>query len=116
MKKVLKFKTARGGRFNNPGHVTFEDFQTMDESNILQEHFYNEDEDKWYEENGEELDFVKNEDGTGYVQIDHEYDTTTFVMEDNLDPKQIGALINADHWNTEEIERILNEYYEEYLD
>jgi hypothetical protein len=128
-KKVLKFHTGRGGRFYNSGNVEFVDFETIDESNNFDEFFLQTDEnDNPILEDGEEiyftscgnrLDFKNYGDGTGYINIDNEYNSYNFVFENELSDKQIHALVkckeNEKHWNIKEIERILSTYYEDYI-
>jgi len=115
--KILKFHTGRGGRFNNSGFVTFVEFEKIKEGNTFSGVYLNDTLTKCFCQSGNELDFEINEDGTGYLNEDHDYDTTTCVLVDELDEKQINALIRAkdSHWNANEIERILNSHYSEFL-
>lgn len=125
-KKVLKFQTGRGGRFNNAGHVTFVNFERIDEGMTFEQHFFDEETNTWFQASGNELDCEINDDGTGYVNVDHDYDTTHCVFEDDLSEKQINAIIvalNGEHpnqgiyWsNYSDLKRIIEEYYPEYLD
>lgn len=112
--KVLKFWTHRGGRYFNSGHIDFVGFETIEEGVTFEDHFYYEEKEKWYEANGNELDYEINEDGTGYVNVDHDYDTTTCVLENNLNTKQINAIQRMDSncfINEEELKIILNKHY-----
>jgi len=119
MKKILKFWTHRGGRFYNSGHVEFVGFEEIGEGVTFEDHFFDEDLNKWFEANGNELDCKINEDGTGYVNVDYDYDTTTCVAEDELNPKQINAILRNDNnvfIHQESLDGIIEEYYPEYKD
>lgn len=115
--KNLKFHTGRGGQFNNAGYVSFVEFEDLQDG-ITFEKFFQDDNGKWFDSACNELDLQINEDGTGYVNEDHDYDTTTVVREDNLNAKQINALIRAYNtffWNgNSDIENIVKEYYPDF--
>jgi hypothetical protein len=115
--KNLKFKTSRGGRFHNAGHVSFIDFENINEGSTFDEMSWDEEKEIYLDWNGEEADCAICEDGTGWLNIDGDYDTTIVECENSLNVKQINALKRAvnNHWATEEIERIMNEYYSEYM-
>ena len=119
MKKILKFWTGRGGRFYNSGHVHFVNFESIFAGKTIENIIYNEEKQRWCEDNGNEADYEFNDDGTGYLNLDHEYDTTTCVFENDLNQKQIYAIIEAineksTHLN--ELIRIIKEHYPEYED
>ena len=115
--KNLKFKTGRGGRFNNQGHVTFIGFEDITDGGTFNEVFPNEDFSIVTNGAGNELDFLINDDGTGFLDNDGEYDTIRVVKEDDLNEKQINAVIEIMEYdyNHEDLERIIKEYYIEYL-
>jgi hypothetical protein len=116
MKKVLKFHTGRGGRFFNPGHVSFVGFERIDEGNTFEDLFLSDDEKICRDASGNELDFEINSDGTGYVNEDYDYNRTDCVLEDDLTASQVVALIRErDGYLSDEINRILNEYYDNYI-
>lgn len=140
--KTLKFHTGRGGRFYNSGHVTFEGIEDMDLNSCEFEGMFPLYEEDVLDENyrvievgkpildkygnqvinhpsGDELDYEYNsETGTGYINIDHDYNTTRWVKEYELNNKQVYALQRAvkyeSYYDLYEIKRILNEYYSEY--
>ena len=115
--KILKFWTHRGGKFYNSGHIDFVGFENIEEGNTFEDHFFDEDHNKWYESNGSELDCEIKEDGTGYVQVDCGYDTTTCVLENDLSIGQIEAIMRNDSnvfINKEELDSIIEEYYSGY--
>lgn len=117
--KNLKFWTHRGGRFYNQGHVDFVGFGNIEDDTDLEKMFYNEEDNTWYEANGNPLDYQFNEDGTGYINIDNEYDTTTCVKADSLNEKQLNAILRRDQstWlNEEELRSIIEEYYPDSVD
>ena len=116
--KTLRFHTGRGGRFYSQGHVTFTEFEKIQGSVAFAELFLNG--DILTDDSGNELDYEINRDGTGYVSCDGDYDTDTWVNENNLTPNQINALVDCwkheSHWDQEEIHRILTDHYPFYLD
>ena len=118
MKKVLKFHTKRGGRFHNSGHVIFVGFETIIQGTTLDFLFIDEN-DVYFEANGNKADIEINDDGTGYLDIDGDYDTIRCVFEDDLSVAQINALLRDKDSNVfinhDEIQLILKEYYSEYL-
>lgn len=115
--KNLKFHTGRGGRFNNQGYVTFVGFESITEGHTFDNLFPNDDWTIVRDPAGNELNFEINEDGTGYVDDDGEYDSTHVVKENELNEKQIEALIREKdyYWDKEEIVRVLTEHYAEFL-
>jgi hypothetical protein len=116
--KILRFHIGRGGRFHNQGHVSFVKIETIHETNAF-EPYFNID-GKFIDSGGNEVDYSINDDGTGYINDDGEYDSDYWVLENSLNAKQIDAIIeeyddyiaskypNSDH---AEIERILKEHY-----
>ncbi len=117
--KNLKFHIGRGGRFNNQGHMTFVNFKNIDDGCFFEDYSLSEDGKICYDNVGNELDFQINDDGTGYIDDDGEYDTTIVVKENNLNNKQINAVI--DYINTQllyskDLIEIINLYYPEYLE
>lgn len=115
--KNLKFHTGRGGRYNNPGYVTFTGFESITEGHTFDDLFPNDDWSIVRDPAENELDFEINEDGTGYVDDDGYYDSTHVVKENELNKKQIAALIREkdSHRDREEIVRVLTEHYAEYM-
>ena len=107
--KVLQFHTGRGGRFYNSGYLQFIDFKTIQDSNVFENHFEMED-GTWKKSSGNDLDCKIHDNGTGYVNSDEDYDTDTFVLESELTDKHLDALKSANHWNTNEVERLLTNY------
>ena len=115
-KKVLQFHTGRGGSFHNSGYVTFVRFGKITDSGNFDQYFPD-DNDGYTDAAGNELDFIINDDGTGYINDDGDYDSTTWVKEDDLDVKQINAIIRElDSLDGDELQRIVDEYYSEYVD
>lgn len=116
MKKVLRFHIGRGGRFFNPGFMIFIGFEKLEEGDKNFIDFYPDENGGWKEDNGNELDYMVNEDGTGYINIDNDYDKDVWELEDNLSSKQIDALLRAkDGFYKDEIKEILEKYYEDYI-
>lgn len=115
--KVLKFQTGRGGRFNNSGYVVFVGFENIADGKTMNDLFEQED-GTFLMSSGNECDCKINNNGTGYVNEDHEYDTTTCVFENELNEKQINAIIRNEgnaFIHELELQIILKEYYSEYL-
>jgi hypothetical protein len=94
MRKIMKFHTGRGGRYYNAGFVTFVGFEEITKE--LNNYTYLEEEGKLFDDTGSEvIDFEFNEDGSGYINSDYEYDTTECVWSDELSNKQISAVARA---------------------
>lgn len=136
--KTLHFHTGRGGQFHNPGHVTFMGFGTIQETNLFNEYYFEttqEDIDDpdietgdrepgWYHANGNELDCEINDDGTGYINADYEYDSDHWVKENDLNDTQVAALVqwyNNSYFGPTlgseeaEVKRIIHEHYPNYI-
>ena len=117
-KRVLKFHTGRGGRFNNSGHVVFVGFEKITEGATMN-NLFPQDDGTYMKESGNECDCLINENGTGYVNEDEDYDATNCVFENELNEKQINAITRIDnhnHFYTSELVEIIKEYYQEYLE
>ncbi len=118
MKKVLKFHTGRGGRFNNSGYVQFVGFETITEGMTMNDLFEQEN-GIFLMSSGNECDCQINEDGTGYVNEDHDYDTTNCVFENDLNEKQINAILRSDNRtfvHAEELFYIVKEHYQDRIE
>ncbi len=111
---VVTFKKGRGGRFHNGGHVSFYSLCKIQDVSVLEEYmFFNEENGKWYEGNGEELDCQLNEDGTGYINIDSEYNSYYALKIEDFNRSHFAALVENDHFESDEIlEFVVGENYE----
>jgi len=117
--KVLRFHTGRGGRYHNAGHVLFRDFGPLDTLHFTD--FFEDETHGYIEEDGTPLDYEHNEDGTGYINVDGEYNRDDWVLETDLSPAQCRALArigNPDnnYYHSGEARRIIVEYYPEYIE
>jgi len=129
--KTLHFHTGRGGAFHNAGHITFRGFQTIQQTSLFDEYYFYYDQEMiddpeivtgdrkpgWYTASGNELDCQINEDGTGYINADYEYDSDHWVKENELSEIQqnviIRAINNSYMPEIEELEQIIREHYPE---
>lgn len=118
MKRILKFHEGRGGRFFNPGYLTFESFDEciQDDNTIADSCFVEEETGRLLSASGNELDYQFNEDGTGYINYDNNYDTIYYVMEDDLTVGQQTCLskIDVNDVYYDEVRTILEKYYDGY--
>lgn len=127
--RVLRFHTGRGGRFNNAGYVTFQGFEKIQDNSVCFE-------DLAFQETkngnpvmsewggqvllngaGNEVDYCINADGTGYVNIDHDYDSDHWVIENELLEQQISALQREASvgFYDAEARKIIEEHYPNYV-
>jgi hypothetical protein len=90
-KEILAFHIGRGGRFHNPGHLTFIGFKAIDR--FTDDLFMNEDETEYIDSNGNEVGLSVDNDGTGRIDIDRDYDTTYCKYLDDLDENEMDAIM-----------------------
>lgn len=116
--KVLKFHIGRGGRFFNQGYVTFEGFESLKDGDYnFNDYFPTESGEGYVDSNGNEVDYLCNDDGTGYIDDDGDYDKTVWKNENELNAKEVNALIREfDGAYGEDAKEVVNKYYSEYID
>ena len=87
---IVAFHIGRGGRFHNSGHTSY-----IGEKNIndfTSDFFLNRDETFYIDCNGKEILAVDN-DGTGKVNIDNDYDTTYACKVSDLSEEEINIIL-----------------------
>lgn len=111
---IVKFHTGRGGRFNNPGHVTFVGCERIDEGHVFESLFLNEDETEYVGDSGNEVELTVEEAGTGIgtINIDNDYNTTTALYITECDHTLLAAIAKADPYNVKEL-IIESNYFED---
>lgn len=114
--RVLKFHTGRGGRFHNAGFVKFVGFERIDEGTAYESLYFDENGD--LSDDNHSIDVEINEDGTGFINQDNDYDTTRCLFENDLDHKQIEALKREAKggFDDKEARKILEMHYPEHLE
>lgn len=102
---IVKFHTGRGGRFNNPGHVTFVGCERIDEGHVFDSLFLNEDETEYVGDSGNEVELSVEdaETGVGTINIDNGYNTTTATYISDCDHSLLAAIAEADPYNVKEL-------------
>ena len=87
---IVAFHIGRGGRFHNSGYKSY-----IGEKNIndfTSDFFLNREETFYIDCNGEELLAVDN-DGTGEINIDNDYDTTYACKVSDLSEEEINIIL-----------------------
>lgn len=114
-KRIVKFHIGRGGRFNNPGLLTFVGFSRIDEGDAYDSLFLSEDKTEYLNHNGDEVGLTVEEAevGIGRIDQDGDYDTTYTMLLSDCDNKELDAIKADDHWINEEAMGLLLDYYKE---
>ncbi len=89
---ILCFHIGRGGDFHGAGHLTFEGEKTIEE--FTDNLFLNEDETQYTDSNGNEVGLPTENDGTGRIEIDGDYDTTYCIHVEDLTEDEFDAIKN----------------------
>jgi len=89
---ILCFKIGRGGRFNNAGHLSFYGENKISEPMFTDPLFLNEDETEYVDSNGREVGLRLDNDGTGIIDIDGDYDTTYAIHVADLTEKEFDVI------------------------
>lgn len=96
---IVIFKIGRGGRFYNGGHLEFKGIGNINdytEDLFLSDE--NEDEDtEWIACNGRKVGLKFINDGTGWIDIDGDYDTTYACRVSELNDNEVDTIINSDY-------------------
>lgn len=97
---IVAFHIGRGGRFNNAGHLSFIGEHNINE--YVGNLFISEDNDGVYLDfSGNEVGLSVDNDGTGRINIDYDYDTTYCLFLSDCDFKEIKSIKNSSEWNKE---------------
>lgn len=117
---ILEFHIGRGGRFHNPGFLTFQGSgKSISETpafNYLYPPLFKNGNDnfrtldsEWRCESGDEMGLTNRmvKSGIGIINIDNEYDTTYTTYARDMSDDELKKLIDVKPWN---IIEILEEY------
>lgn len=91
---ILCFKIGRDGRFHNPGHLSFYGENKISDSMFIDNLFTNEDETQYTDGNGKEVGLPVENDGTGAINIDNDYNTTYAIHVADLTKEEFLAIKN----------------------
>jgi len=115
-KTIVKFHVARGGHFNNEGHVYYVGEEKIGQGVAFNDLIYNEEEGIYLDSAGNPLhdDFNQKdiESGLGTINIDHAYDTTYTTTTENLSLKEKMAIARVEPYNCAELLGIENEIFD----
>jgi hypothetical protein len=102
-KIIVAFHVGRGGRFYNPGNLTFIGEQKI--SHFTSDLFLNEDETEYVDGAGNYVGLTVEEEktGIGRINIDNEYDTTYTRSLFDCSFKEIMAIKESKEWNAEDL-------------
>lgn len=106
---VVAFKIGRGGRFNNSGFKTFEGFNEINE--FIGDLFTNEETGEMYDESGNDVGLNADNDGTGTIDIDGEYNTTICKRLSHCDENELEMILKSNTY----MEPSVKEYIEEAI-
>lgn len=87
---IVAFHIGRGGRFYNSGHTSYIGERIIND--FTNDLFLNKDETFYTDGNGTEILEVDN-DGTGKINIDYEYDTTYACKVSDLSEEEINIIL-----------------------
>lgn len=116
---ILCFHIGRGGRFYNPGHLTFSGTkkitETSDFSNLVAPKYKNGNDDlrtlkaEWLDETGNSVELTNEmvKTGIGIINHDHAYDTTYTTYLKDLTENEISSIVEAKPWDIEYIKEAL---------
>lgn len=116
---ILCFHIGRGGRFNNPGHLSFDGTkkitETSDFSNLYPPKFKNGNDDlktlkaEWLDEIGNSVELTNEmiKTGVGRINIDNDFDTTYTTYLKDLTENEIDAIMEAKPWDLDYIKEAL---------
>lgn len=106
---IIKFHIGRGGQYYNQGHLSFKRIQRIDEGDVYNSLFLNEETKEYYTETGSEVGLTEEEAATGIgrIDIDGDYDTTYTTTIKELTKKEIEVLKNDSDYDAEEIIQFL---------
>ena len=91
---ILAFKIGRGGHYHNSGHLSFYGENRIDDSIFTDSLFVSEDGTEWTDGDGNEVGLSVDNDGTGIINIDNDYDTTYAIHVRDLNEDEFHAIKN----------------------
>jgi hypothetical protein len=102
---IVAFHIGRGGRFFNPGHLSFCGVKNIDY--FIDNHLFL-NEDRYLDSNGKFIISVKDvESGIGTLNFDGEYDTTYTKLLSDITDREKEAIIKGNNFNRIDILNIL---------
>jgi hypothetical protein len=119
--EILCFHIGLGGRFYNPGHLTFvgtkEITKTSDFDRLFPPRYKNGNENlrslkaEWRDECGNSVELTNEmiKTGVGIINFDNDYDTTYTTRLGDLSESEIEAIQEANPWDLEIINNALIE-------
>ena len=102
---LITIKTGRGGRFYNGGHRSIID-SGKSITDYIDNLFFDEKKQTLHDDGGE-LDFEFNSNGTGYIDIDGQYNTIVVCLLSDLEPEKYYLLAESQEWNRVELLELL---------
>jgi len=112
---LVTIKIGRGGRFYNGGHKSIID-SGKSITDYIDDLFYDEKKNILHDGPGNELDFEFNSNGTGYINIDNQYNTIAVCLLSDLEPEKYYLIADSGEWNTVELLQLLGIKNAEILD
>lgn len=96
---IIAFHIGRGGRFNNQGHLSYVGEHKITESMFIEHLFTNTEETQYTDSNGKEVGLPVDNDGTGTIDIDGDYDTSYAIRVSEIGDNELQAIIKTDGYN-----------------
>lgn len=112
---LVTIKIGRGGRFYNGGHKSIID-SGKSITDYIDDLFYDEKKNILHDGPGNELDFEFNSNGTGYINIDNQYNTIVVCLLSEIEPEKYYLIADSGEWNTVELLQLLGIKNAEILD
>lgn len=109
--KIVAFHIGRGGRFNNPGFITFLGFKTIDQLHLDNDIFDNPEEGIITDANGNELCTIEDYN-TGVCRIEFDTDYDTYYTKRLEDIRMDEAQLIYDNCDDLEVKNYLANYKE----
>ena len=103
---LVTIKTARGGRFYNGGHKSIID-SGKSITDYIGDLCFDEKKQTLHNGAGNELEFEFNSNGTGYINIDNEYDTIVVCLLSELHKDKYYLIAESQEWNKVELLELL---------
>ena len=100
---LITINVGRGGRFYNGGHKSLIDSGKSIKDYIDDHLFFDEEKNILYDGAENKLDFEFNENGTGYINIDNQYNTVIVSLLSDLNPEEYYLIGDSDVWNAVEL-------------
>ena len=103
---LVTIKVGRGGRFYNGGHRSIID-SGKSITDYLDDLYFDEKKNILHDGPGNKLDFEFNSNGTGYIDIDGEYNKVIVCLLSEIKPEKYYLLAESQEWNRVELLELL---------